>query len=206
MNTTTETRTEILRILRQKETATAKDLSAALNITLSAVRQQLAIMEGEGLVIAEREIGKPGRPTHHYRLTDKADSHFTKNYVDLSLELIDSLIESAGKSGLKRFLLKRKERFIAKHREALYKKSQAESVVRCVANTQDRSGYMAKVKVEEKLNIIEEYNCPFIEVARKYPEFCEMERASYEEIFGRKVELDGCRARGANVCRFCISE
>lgn len=204
MNEIQSTRSEILYFLRKKGTATAKDLTDELQITLSAVRQQLALLEVEELVIPTRETGKRGRPTHHYRLTEKADKHFTKNYVNLSLELINELIDSAGRQGLKSFLRKRKERFIKKHQEALERTKTFSSRIESVCKTQDESGYMASVKKEGKNYTLEEYNCPFIEVATKYPDFCEMERSAYEKILGTKVRLDGCRARGANVCRFCI--
>jgi predicted ArsR family transcriptional regulator len=204
MSDTQSTRLEILHILRKRGAATAKNLSEILKITLSAVRQQLTILEGERLVISSREAGKRGRPTHHYRLTQEADKYFTKNYVDLSLELIEGLIESAGRKGLKSFLMKRKDRFVAKHREAMLQAKNFNERVDSVTAVQDRSGYMATMKKEGKLHVLEEYNCPFIEVATKYPEFCEMERLAYENLLETDVKLEGCRARGANVCRFCI--
>ena len=65
---------------------------------------------------------------------------------------------------------------------------------------------MAHVEYENGLPMLKELNCPFIEVAKKYPEFCEAEREVYEQVLGRSVKLNGCRARGAHVCCFRLAD
>lgn len=190
------TREKILFFIRKHGSTQASKLTKPLKMTLSAIRQHLSILESEGLINTKSKSQGPGRPTHHYFLTEKAESAFYKNYSALTLEILDQL----GKKGLKALLNQRKEKLVQKHKEI------QPPTLKSIAKIQDEAGYMAKVTRKNGLPILEEYNCPFIDVAKKYPEFCEAERAAYEEVLGKPVQLKGCRAQGANVCRFCVGE
>lgn len=205
MKIPSDTRQKILDLLRVKGPSTAASLVKPLKITISAVRQQLAILETDGFIRPQRssDAKQRGRPQLIYHLTDASEDYFTKTYASLALEILEDLAQENGYKGLKDFLQKRKQRMLRKHKAAL-KKSQQQDKLAVIAQTQDEAGYMATIKNEGKLKVIQEHNCPFIEVAKAYPEFCEIERQVYEELLKQPIQLETCRARGAQVCRFCV--
>ena len=85
------TRMEVLEFLRRKQAASAEVISAQLGITPNAVRQHLAALEKDGLVMSEPVQGKRGRPRLMFSLTDKADAAFPKRYGKLATMVLNEL-------------------------------------------------------------------------------------------------------------------
>ena len=68
------TRRGILVALKKRGEAGVEDLSGALGITVSAVRQHLAGLASAGFVSHRAVKGGPGRPRHLYRLSAGAEA------------------------------------------------------------------------------------------------------------------------------------
>src|SRR5438105_5893820 len=83
------TRRAILMTLKKQGEARADELAGLLDITPSAVRQQLSGLTGDGLVTYREVRRGPGRPKHVYQLTPAADTLFPKTYSELTNELLD---------------------------------------------------------------------------------------------------------------------
>ncbi len=196
------TRDKILHLLRIEGPQSLETLSQALGVTVSATRQQMAILQSEGIVVTSSVRKGPGRPKHLYTLTDKAESHFTKRYADVALSFIDTVVELEGEKKLIEVLTKRRKT-TEEHYLRETKGLSCSAKFKRIGELQDSKGYMAETDRDGDTLVLREHNCPFIDVARKYPQFCESERRLYEKVLKKKVRLKDCRARGADVCVFC---
>ena len=82
------TRQEILDYLRRNRRATVKELDRHLGLTSTGVRQHLTVLEREGLVDAEEERSRVGRPALVYSLSDRGDALYPKRYEQLANVLL----------------------------------------------------------------------------------------------------------------------
>src|SRR4051794_14129285 len=83
------TRKAIVMALKKRGEARAEELAAEMGVTVSALRQQLVALSGDGLVTFREVRSGPGRPKHFYSLTAAAESLFPKTYDELTNELLD---------------------------------------------------------------------------------------------------------------------
>ena len=70
------TRGKIVGALRSRGAASAFDLAAEFALSPNAIRQQLVILERDGLVVGKSVRRGKTKPTHEYSLTSQADRYF----------------------------------------------------------------------------------------------------------------------------------
>jgi predicted ArsR family transcriptional regulator len=99
-------RGRVLAHLRQAP-ATINELSAALDLSVNAVRSQLTALERDGLVVtgAPRRAGV-GKPAHEYRVTPSAGSMTPKAYDTLLGIVLDAARDDSGAKGYAQLLRK----------------------------------------------------------------------------------------------------
>src|SRR5579863_7963749 len=74
------TRGKIVSELRRRGSASATDLARSFGLSPNAVRQQLMVLERDGLV-AETPVRRgPTKPTYEFSLTPEADKLFPQAY------------------------------------------------------------------------------------------------------------------------------
>ena len=74
------TRGKIVSELRRRGSASAADLARSFELSPNAVRQQLMVLERDGLV-AEKSVRRgPTKPTYEFSLTSEADKLFPQGY------------------------------------------------------------------------------------------------------------------------------
>ena len=98
------TKSQILALLKRSAGCTVDELASALELARMTVRQHLATLERDNLIIA-REVRRPtGRPHFVYSLTDKGEETFPKRYDHLADMLIDEVgfLDSSEIEGLSR--------------------------------------------------------------------------------------------------------
>src|SRR5690349_18475998 len=88
----TSPRTTILRVLQSRGSASIKDLEVALGVTATAVREQVAHLIAEDIIVARRVRGDVGRPFYVYSLTAKAQELFPKDYGELAHLLLQEIL------------------------------------------------------------------------------------------------------------------
>ena len=81
LDTLPATRRALLDALKRQGEARADELATILGITVSAVRQHLAALHGDGLVTHSEVRAGPGRPHHKYRLSEQGDNLFPRRYA-----------------------------------------------------------------------------------------------------------------------------
>ena len=90
---------EVLMLLQRKGAATVKELEVAMDVTATAVRQQLMALLAEGFIEQRIEIIGRGRPKHVYSLTTKGRALFPHHYDEFTNSLLREilLVEGPGK-------------------------------------------------------------------------------------------------------------
>lgn len=201
----TSTRKRILDLLRREGGQTAAQLATELGVSPSAARQQLALLEAQSLVVARPQRWRAGRPTYLYELTSQADDEFPKAYQQVALSVLDAAADIGGPQMVSRLLVQRRAKLLQRFSAEVADLPLVEKVFR-IAEIQDGRGYFAHAERRDGNAALVQMNCPLLEVAKEYPQFCETERELYETATGQPVRLVQSRAHGHPQCCFEFCE
>lgn len=205
------TKSQILSLLKRSGGSTVDELASALDLARMTIRQHLATLERDNLVIA-REVRRPtGRPHFVYSLTDKGEETFPKRYDRLADMIIDevALLDSSEIEGLssaeKKALLFRKLacRIASQYAQRLEAKSLEERVAAVVDILQAERGFAEWRKLKEGFEILA-YNCPYRKVAESQDEVCVWHLELLSRLLGGHVRAAEFQSRGGDCCRFIV--
>ncbi|MGH8286036.1 MAG: helix-turn-helix transcriptional regulator [Steroidobacteraceae bacterium] len=199
-----ERRKQLLRhLLRNKSGASVDELSAALGVTRTAVRQHLAALMRDALVTPGAARPSGGRPQQLFVLTDAGKEAFPRHYSWFAQLLIEAMTREHGAAGLRARLGRIASAVVAQLRHGAPGADSRRQKVAKLSTLMDRLGYDAHTtKDVGGAPTIEADNCIFHELAMKNPEICHFDLALLSGYTGSKVELHECMARGGHVCRF----
>src|SRR5437763_1095196 len=93
-------RAAVLQVLQRRGSASIKDLELALGVTATAVREQVAQLLGEEVIVAQRVRGAVGRPFYAYSLGPKGQELFPKDYGQLARLLLEDILATGGAEAL----------------------------------------------------------------------------------------------------------
>ena len=116
-------RPALLDLLKIQGPANVPRLARLRRVNPTAVRQQLAALEREGLVRPRLERHGRGRPTLVYALTEKAEALFPQAYGPLALSLLRQIREVDGDAKIGKLLARRTRQLAAAYRNRLRGKS-----------------------------------------------------------------------------------
>lgn len=170
-------------------------LAKLRGVNLTAVRQQLAMLQREGLVEVRVEKARVGRPTQLFALTDKADALFPQAYGPLALTLLRQLREVDGDRKIDQLFDRRTKSLIAAYRKRLAGKSIGEKWQE-LARIRAEEGYMARVEGKG----LTEHHCPIAAIAREFPQVCRFEKRLFEAVLGGPLDRTDHLASGGRAC------
>lgn len=198
------TRGRIVEELRRRKSASAVELAESFGLSPNAIRQQLVVLERDGLV-AERSVRR-GRtkPTYEFSLTAEAEKLFPQNYDKMLGAVLRELREQFGEEGIakvfdgisKRTVAKAKERVTAETTEG--RAAQLTQVLR-------EGGVIAEYNLIDGGFELHEHNCPYSEVAKEHPEVCSVIHHVLDETIGGKHVQTESLATGGTECRFEVT-
>ena len=195
-------RKDLLRhLLDEKTGLTVDELSQRLAITRNAVRQHLAGLEKEALVVAGTTRPTGGRPEQLYVLTDAGREFFPRQYSWLAQLVIESIREELGSEGLRRRLTALGAAVARRLRVQYPHAKTRRQRVAAVAELMEHMGYHAAPSTASGTRL-EAKNCVFHDLARKNPEVCQFDIALLASFTDSRVDHEECMAKGGNVCRF----
>jgi DeoR family suf operon transcriptional repressor len=200
-----EGRRAVLYALRRRGQATAEDLAAALDMTVSGARQHLSALVEDGLAESTelpREEGQRGRPRLEYMVTDRADTLFPKAYGELTNELL-GYVSDADASLVDQIFARRRDERVRNAELRLAPKQTLKSKVEELTRILDEDGYLASVeKIRGGFRIVE-HNCAILTVARKYGQACTSEIDFIRTVLpGATVERVSHILDGAHHCAY----
>jgi predicted ArsR family transcriptional regulator len=183
-------------LLYQASGMSIDELASHLAVTRTAIRQHLAALERDGLVLRGDTRPTGRRPEQLYRLTDHAKEQFPRHYQLLASVLIDEVADLIGPDALAS-LMRNMGRKLAQERE-----QQVVDEARIVQHM-NQAGYESEVFFRSSENPeIVAHNCVFHRLAAAHPVVCELDLALIGTLGGGQVEHLECMVRGGHVCRF----
>jgi len=195
----------ILEQLHRQKAMTAEQLSGELDITGSAVRQQLARLVSAGLVRVTSQHGGVGRPRNLYRLTEEGRKYFAQQDGLLAKALLDEMHQLYGKEAAFHLLERAGKRLYADLQGSIDGDTLVERV-RQLADHLNGEGVITDVRVEMGYQVLSLYNCPYHEVAQAHRGLCLVEARTLADILDAEVKQSKCMMDGANGCQFIIKE
>jgi predicted ArsR family transcriptional regulator len=192
-------RGRVLAHLRQAP-ATISELSAALELSVNAVRSQLTALERDGLVVVDqpRRAGV-GKPAHEYRITPSAGTMTPKAYDTLLGVVLDAAREDSGTEGYAQLLRKVVVRLAGDARA-----SDATFATRLAQTRALLATIGADVSVEHagKRLRLRGTDCPLASVVPAHPELCGVLAEVIAQRLG--VSVRECCDRDATLPRCCF--
>jgi DeoR family suf operon transcriptional repressor len=195
----------ILDLLRKQQQMSVAQLSAAMQVTATAVRQRLnRLLEQEYITRVTVRSGR-GRPSHDYLLTAKGERKTGANFADLAVALWQEIC-SIDNMEVRRGLLER----ISKRLTVMYgDQVQAETI----AERLDQFGELLtdrelpfSVSEEGDLPVLTMLACPYPGLAEQDRSICSMERMMLADVLGSSVTLTECRLDGDCCCTFEVDD
>lgn len=199
-----ERRKQLLRhLLRNKSGATVDELSRAIGVTRTAVRQHLSSLMRDALVAPGAARPSGGRPKRLFVLTDGGREAFPRHYSWFAQLLVEAIAKEHGTAGLRTRLGRIASAVVTQLRQRAPANANRREKIEQLAAVMDEIGYDARaIQISGSTPTIEADNCVFHELAMKHPEICHFDLALLSGYTGDKVELHECMARGGHVCRF----
>jgi len=197
------TRQRILQYLHLHRQATAPELSLTFDLTQANIRHHLDILEHNGQieVIGQAPSGQPGRPSHVYMLTRKAQDNALDELA--SALLVESL---SGKSAGQR---RKKLSATARQLAGMQSDPNRSIVIRlgsAVRRLNDLN-YNAHWEAHPDSPHILLGRCPYAQILNRHPELCEMDTHLIQILTGEnfeQVEKISRSQSGPGHCRFCV--
>ncbi len=199
--------TDLMTALKHAGEATADDLALRLDVTVSAVRQQLDGLCADGLVTWRAEARGRGRPTHLYQLTRAAEPLFPKAYGGLTTELL-GYVGDADPALVDDIFDRRRQRRLesAQVRLAAVGDDFAARVAE-LARILDDDGYLAASEAlpDGSFRIVE-HNCAVLDVAERYGQACSSEIAFLRQALpDASVDRVSHMIAGAHSCAYEVT-
>ncbi|MBI3856492.1 MAG: ArsR family transcriptional regulator [Planctomycetes bacterium] len=188
-------RPAILDLLKIHGPTNVPRLAKLRGVNLNAVRQQLAMLQREGLVEVRVEKRRVGRPTQLFALTDKADALFPQAYGPLALTLLRQLRDVDGDRKIDQLFDRRTRSLIAAYRKRLAGKSLGDKWQE-LARIRAEEGYMACVEGKG----LTEHHCPIAAIAKEFPQVCRFEKKLFEAVLGTPLSRTEHLASGDRAC------
>jgi DeoR family suf operon transcriptional repressor len=205
LDTLPATRRALLVALKRRGEARADELAETLGITVSAVRQHLAALHGDGLVEHSEVRAGPGRPHHKYRLSERGDNLFPRTYAAIVTDLLVEA-EAEDPEMIERMFARRRDRRIERAKERLAGKSLPDRVAE-LTRVLDEDGYLAEcVTLDDGSFRIVEHNCAILAVASRYGVACGTELEFIRSVLpDTRVERVAHLLAGGHVCAYEVS-
>jgi len=197
------TRGKIVTELRRRGSASAADLARLFGLSPNAVRQQLVVLERDGLV-AEHSVRRgPTKPTLEFSLTGEADKLFPQAHDKMLSAVLREVREQFGTPGVNQIFDGLSKRAVDRARRRVTADT-PEKRVEQLTEILRASGVVADYSLIDGGFALHEHNCPYTSVAKEHPEMCHVIHHVIEETIGGEHTQTESLAEGGKECRFEI--
>ena len=199
------TRRLILTELKKDGGLTCQELAQSLGITSMGIRRHLLTLERDGLVSYSTFQRGLGRPSYVYHLTAQADELFTRNYGQLTNELLAYIEAIDGADKVQALFGQRAQRRIRNAQARMEGLPFAEKVME-LAHILDEDGYLAEAQqIDADTFFLREHNCAIQQVAQRFHQACGSELIFIRTVLpDAVVEREHHMAAGDSHCGYRI--
>ena len=194
---------KILRLLHQQSACSIKDMTGALGVTRTAVRQPLQSLCAAALVTATVVRQGRGRPHTVYTLSDKGQALFPQLYEELACSMWEDMLTLHASMRQQSVLSRLSARLGAQYAAHLGGGTLTErlhNLVRWLA----AHGVRSEIDAAAEPCTLAAHGCPYAALARRHREVCAVETAAMTYALGVPVTLHQSRLDGHPSCRFHI--
>ena len=205
--------TALLRALKRTGPLSIRELAVRLGISYEAVRQQITELTRAGWVSGHRPPAgaaasgasgpRPGPASRQYRLSAAAEHLFPKHYDELSVELVQHVLERFGGAGVLEILTRMTDARVARWAPRLAGLTLKEKLKALSSLYEDKDAYM-QVEWRARAPALIERNCPFYDVAQRHPAICSVSVNTLERLLGFKVVREQRFQAGHGRCVFRV--
>lgn len=195
------TRGKIVAELRQRGSASAADLAGLFGLSPNAVRQQLVLLERDGLVVEHSVRRGPTKPTLEFSLTKEANGLFPQRYDRLLSSVLREVRRQYGDSAVARIFDSISERAVTRAKRSVTAKHVDQRVAQ-LTDLLRRDGVVADYDLIDGGFALHEHNCPYSDIAKEHPEMCQVVHQMIDETIGGEMQQTESLAAGGKECRF----
>lgn len=198
----------VARQILENGPASVAELCEQLNLTPTAVRRPLELLESEGVLEAHerapfgptKQIGR-GRPAKVYSLTPLGREAFDQSYDEVAIAAIKFIESLGGEEAVANFAQTRAEEFRTRLDEAVSTDLDTRDKVAEIADALSAEGYAATVTDAGELGVqLCQHHCPIAHVAAEFPALCEAETQALSEALEVHVTRLATISAGDGVC------
>lgn len=204
----------LVELLRGSAGLGVPELSEALGVTATAVRQRLRrLMECDVVVRQPAAVSGPasrGRPSHVYMLSQRGRRLGGDNFRDLAMVLWRE-VRSIESPAVRRGLLSRIGRSLAETCRSRGGSAEFEGGPATRLQSVAEALHARKIACEcshagdgGQLAVLTTHTCPYPQLAETDRGICAAERVMLEELVAAPVRLTECRLDGDACCRFTV--
>jgi predicted ArsR family transcriptional regulator len=198
------TRGKIVGALRERRSASAFDLAQAFGLSPNAIRQQLVVLERDGLVAGHSVRRGKTKPTVEYSLTVEAERYFPQRYDKMLNAVLREIRATGGDEAVQEVFKRIGKRSAERLATSGEGKGPEEQLISLVESLK-HSGVTAELqRTEEGTLVLHEHNCPYASVVAENPEACSAIHTILETVAPGKAAQVESIATGGDECRFEI--
>lgn len=205
------TKSQILVHLNRSAGASVDELAGSVGVARMTVRQHLANLERDGLVSSSAVRRPTGRPHYVYRLTEKGQETFTRQYSRLAERILEEVALLDGReimnltpSAKKQLLFQKMTKRLLPQYEMRLRGKNLRQRVAAVTKILDEEGGLAEWRQVNGGYEIDVYNCVFLRVAKADGHVCGWHEGLVTELLGIAAACRRSIADGSGNCRFEI--
>jgi predicted ArsR family transcriptional regulator len=198
------TRGKIVGALRSRGAASAFDLASEFALSPNAIRQQLVILERDGLVTGKSVRRGKTKPTHEYSLTTQADRYFPQAYDRMLGAVLREVRTTQGDDAVARLFDGIAKRAVEKMEPKVRGKSTRDRL-EVIADNIRHSGVSVEVEEHGDTLVLREHNCPYASVVSEHPECCTVIHTMLDDVVSHEMKQTESLATGGAECRFEVA-
>jgi predicted ArsR family transcriptional regulator len=188
-------------LLLRRSAHTVDELTALLGVTRTAVREQLTMLERDGVVYRRGVRRGEGKPAHLYALTQEAAELFPRGYAPVLAGVLDALAAQLDPPSREAFL-RAVGRTLAAERPV--PRGGVWERVAAGAELLNELGGVAEARDVEDALVIQGWSCPLAAVVVDHPELCLLAEAMLAEAIGLPVR-ERCDRQESPRCYFVVT-
>lgn len=197
------TREKILHTLLSYPGSTINELANAVGINGISIRHHLTSLEADDLVVSSEERHGVGRPRLIYSLTDKGVEKFPTSYLRLTKRLIGTLKDKMSEEEVESLFSEIGIEMAQAHKEELDGKP-LDARIKTIKQVLTREGFIIEYEKGNDSYEISSLSCPYYQVAKDYPEICNLDIHIISEFLSAPVERKTCILEGDDRCTYHI--
>lgn len=199
---------ELLRAMQSGVLFSVGELTEALNVTATAIRQRIERLMQRSLIEREKVVAGRGRPTYRYRITDQGRRVQAADSTELAEAMWHEMLSIEDPELRSRMLSSVATRLGREYAAQLDSSAPLEERMRVLAGLLAARRVETDVKSSGQLPVLDICACPFPTLVDGSSDhsMCHLEEQVLSEALGKPIQLSQCRLDGDSCCQFSPAE